>query len=64
VTLPPEVADLWRLMDEIVAMHNDLYHPGQLCPGEDEDGACHLRTGKPAVLTWTDHGPLRLGSPS
>jgi hypothetical protein len=45
-------------MRELVGMHNDHYHPGTDCPGEDEDGACHLRTGKPAVVMWTGSGPV------
>jgi len=43
---------------ELIRMHNDDYHPGRDCPGEDEDGACHLRSGKPAVLTWGPNGPI------
>ena len=64
-------AEVWQLMDEIVTMHNDLYHPGPSCPSEDEDGGCSVRTGKPAVSLWTDrgviyteHGKRRLGSGS
>jgi len=43
---------------ELIALHNERYHPGQGCLGEDKDGACHLWTGKPAVLMWTDAGPV------
>jgi hypothetical protein len=42
---------------ELITTHNDQYHPGQDCPGEDETGGCHLRSGKPAVTLWTDSGP-------
>lgn len=48
--------DLDRMAQEIIARHDDLYHSGQHCPSEDKDGACAVRTGKPAVLLWTDAG--------
>ena len=51
-------AGLDRMAADIIAAHNDLYHPGRDCPSEDEDGACAVRTGKPAVLAWTDTGVI------
>ena len=33
------------LMNEIVTMHNDLYHPGQDCP-DDDDWECSVRRDK------------------
>lgn len=49
-------ADLDRMAADVIAAHNDLYHPGQQCPSEDEDGACAAWTRKPAVLEWTPAG--------
>jgi hypothetical protein len=51
-------ADLDRMRAEIIAAHNDLYHPGHNCPDEDEDGVCAARSGKPAVLSWTPAGAV------
>lgn len=56
--------DLDAMAAEIIAMHNERYHPGQNCPEEDEAVACAARTGKSAVLRGTDHGIERLGSGS
>ena len=42
-------------MRELIALHNEQYHPGTDCPGEDEDGSCHLRSGKPAVELREGH---------
>jgi hypothetical protein len=55
-------AELDRMARDIIAAHNGLYHPGQQGPSEDEDGACVIRTGKPAVLLWTGSGIVRTGA--
>ena len=52
-------SEIWALADEIVKMHNELYHRGQDCPAEDEDGTCAIFSGKPAVLHWTAEGLIR-----